>query len=155
MFSFILLYYLVEDARFLRAPIYYVTSRTLAPSSIEDLPQNVPCSVKPCNVGEINLRLVTMGTHLTLGLKFDFSYLDTRTLSPFTGPNRRMLQLNGEDQCNAVAKKSQVDQAISSISCTTFCDQTRNGASVYRNLDIKEDNLQVIKDWLKGGPQVW
>ena len=43
----------------------------------------------------------------------------------------------------AVAKKSQVDQAISSISCTTFCDQARNGASVYRNLEIKEDNLQV------------
>ena len=69
MFSFILLYHLVvEDAHFLRAPIYYVTSRTL--SSFEDLPQNVPCSVKPCNVGEINLRLVTMGTHQALGSNF-------------------------------------------------------------------------------------
>ena len=67
---------------------------------------------------------------------FIFSHLDTRTLYLFAGPNRRMLQLNGEIQCCCQEEPGPSSRILHFL-------LVRISASVYRNLEIKEENLQV------------
>ena len=145
MFSFILLYHLVvEDARFFTGA--YLLRNVEDPLVLRR--SSPECTMLGQTMQCWRNKFTTCYHGDTSAEFFIFSHLDTRTLYLFAGPNRRMLQLNGENQCNAVTK-SQVDQAISSISCTTFCT-TRHGMEP---AFIGIWNL-VYRAWLKGGPQV-